>query len=80
MEAQPGSSTVSYSPHTRAAYWMPNWRFVYRIAAGAATRLRLRKARRARRQLRLTLSAQRASDQAHIKGAPQRRGTPLLYP
>jgi hypothetical protein len=38
---------VSYSPHTRAAYWMPNSRFVYRIAAGAATRLRLRKARRA---------------------------------
>ena len=47
MEAQPGSSTVSYSPHTRAAYRMPNSRFVYRIAAGAATRVRLRRARRA---------------------------------
>jgi hypothetical protein len=47
MEVQPGSSTVSYSPHTRAAYRMPSSRFVYRIAAGAATRMRLRKARRA---------------------------------
>ena len=48
MEAEPGSSTaVSYSPHTRAAYRMPNSRVVYRIAAGAATRLRLRNARRA---------------------------------
>ena len=47
MDAQPGSSIVSYSPHTRAAYRMPNSRIVYRIAAGAATRTRLRKARRA---------------------------------
>ncbi|MDQ6811081.1 MAG: hypothetical protein M3Z95_04180 [Actinomycetota bacterium] len=47
MEAQPGSNTVSYSPHTRAAYRMPKSRFVYWIAAGAATRTRLRQARRA---------------------------------
>jgi hypothetical protein len=47
LEAPPGASVVSYSPHTRVAYRMPRSRIVYRTAAGLVTRLRFRQARRA---------------------------------
>jgi hypothetical protein len=47
MEATEGARVVTYSPHTQAAYRMPNSRTVYRAAAGMATRWRLREARRA---------------------------------
>jgi Pyridoxamine 5'-phosphate oxidase len=44
MEGGPGQNRVSYSPHTRAAYRMPNSRFVYHVATGGFTRLRYRQA------------------------------------
>jgi hypothetical protein len=47
LDAAPGTRTVTYSPHTKAAYRMPTSRTVYRTAAGGFTRLRLRQARRA---------------------------------
>jgi hypothetical protein len=55
MQAAPGSTTVTYAPHTRAAYRMPTSRTIYRIAVGLFTRMRLRQARR-----------QRASGTAHL--------------
>jgi hypothetical protein len=47
LEAPARASAVTYSPHTKAGYRMPNSRFVYRIAAGLVTRMRYREARRA---------------------------------
>jgi pyridoxamine 5'-phosphate oxidase-like protein len=48
MESGPAGSTVTYSPHTLAAYRMPSSRFVYRLAVGLFTRLRYRQASRSR--------------------------------
>jgi hypothetical protein len=48
MEGPPrAGGTASYAPHTRTAYRMPTSRLVYRIAAGLATRVGYRRARRA---------------------------------
>ncbi|MDX6643864.1 MAG: hypothetical protein QOD76_1826 [Solirubrobacteraceae bacterium] len=51
-----GPATVGgpahYAPHTRTAYQMPSSRFVYRTAAGLATRLGYRQARRRERHRR----------------------------
>jgi hypothetical protein len=49
MQAEPRGLRVSYAPHTRAAYRMPQSRLVYRIAVGVFTRLRYRRARRSGR-------------------------------
>jgi Pyridoxamine 5'-phosphate oxidase len=38
-------ATITYAPHTLAAYRMPSSRFVYRVAVGLFTRLRYREAR-----------------------------------
>jgi hypothetical protein len=48
MESEPSDGTVTYSPHTLAAYRMPSSRFVYRIVTGLFTRLRYREAQRSR--------------------------------
>jgi hypothetical protein len=48
MEGAGEGAGVVYSPHTLAAYRMPNSRFVYRVAVGLFTRLRYREARRSR--------------------------------
>jgi hypothetical protein len=45
MVGEPEGRTVTYSPHTKAAYRMPPSRFVYRTAVGMATRLGYRRAR-----------------------------------
>ncbi len=45
MEVDSGG-TVTYSPHTLAAYRMPSSRFIFRLAVGLFTRLRYREARR----------------------------------
>jgi hypothetical protein len=47
LEAQPGERRVIYAPHTEKGYRMPASMFVYRLAAGAATRRGYRGARRA---------------------------------
>jgi len=44
LDAEPGR--IVYAPHTRAGYWMPRSKLVYKIAAGAATNLGQRTARR----------------------------------
>jgi hypothetical protein len=46
MESGSADGPVVYSPHTLAAYRMPNSRFVYRLAVGLFTRLRYREAQR----------------------------------
>jgi hypothetical protein len=46
MESGLTEGTVTYSPHTLAAYWMPSSRLIYRLAVGLFTRLRYREARR----------------------------------
>jgi hypothetical protein len=48
MESGPAGDTVTYSPHTLAAYRMPSSRLVYRLAVGLFTRLRYRQASRSR--------------------------------
>jgi hypothetical protein len=47
MEVPPTGGSVTYAPHTSAAYRMPASRLVYRTAAGLETRRRYRQARRA---------------------------------
>jgi Pyridoxamine 5'-phosphate oxidase len=42
-----GTDAVTYSPHTKASYRMPDSRLVYRTVAGLFTRLRRRQGRRA---------------------------------
>jgi hypothetical protein len=42
--AGPTAQTLTYSPHTLAAYRMPSSRFIYRLAVGLFTRLRYRRA------------------------------------
>jgi hypothetical protein len=46
MESEPADATVTYSPHTLAAYRMPSSRFIYRLAVGLLTRMRFREAQR----------------------------------
>jgi hypothetical protein len=46
MEVGASDGTITYSPHTLAAYRMPSSRFIYRLAVGLFTRLRYREARR----------------------------------
>ena len=47
MQVPEPGRVAAYAPHTRRAYRMPASRVVYRIAAGAATRIGYRQARRA---------------------------------
>jgi hypothetical protein len=47
LEVSPDGTVATYAPHTRAAYRLPNSRFVYRIVAGLFTRIGRRRARRA---------------------------------
>jgi hypothetical protein len=47
LEAEPGERQVLYAPHTEHGYHMPWSMFVYRLSAGAGTRLWLRGARKA---------------------------------
>jgi hypothetical protein len=44
--ADPAARRAVYAPHTQSGYWLPGFRFVYRAAAGFATRRGLRGARR----------------------------------
>src|SRR4051794_23352220 len=47
LEAEAGERQVVYAPHTQHGYHMPSSMFVYRLSAGAGTRLWLRRARKA---------------------------------
>jgi hypothetical protein len=47
LEAEPASRRVVYAPHTEAGYRLPPSRFLFKLAAGFATRWGLRGARRA---------------------------------
>ena len=47
LEAEPGERQVLYAPHTEHGYHMPASMLVYRLSAGAGTRLWLRGARKA---------------------------------
>jgi hypothetical protein len=47
LEAEPGERRILYAPHTDHGYHMPSSMFVYRVSAGAGTRLWMRRARRA---------------------------------
>ena len=47
LTAEPGARTGLYAPHTERGYHMPASMTVYRLAAGAGTRVGLRGARRA---------------------------------
>jgi hypothetical protein len=47
LEAEPGERRILYAPHTDHGYHMPSSMFVYRLSAGAGTRLWMRRARRA---------------------------------
>jgi hypothetical protein len=47
LEADAGSTPVTYAPHTEAGYHMPSSMTVYRLAAGAGTRRGLNRARQA---------------------------------
>jgi hypothetical protein len=49
MESGSSAFTVTYSPHTLAAYRMPSSRLVYRVVVGLSTRLRYREAQRNRK-------------------------------
>jgi hypothetical protein len=48
MQRGPSDATVTYAPHTLAAYRMPSSRLVYRVVVGLFTRLRYREALRNR--------------------------------
>src|SRR3954454_12049583 len=47
LEAEAGERQVVYAPHTQHRYHMPSSMFVYRLSAGAGTRLWMRRARKA---------------------------------
>ncbi|MEA2437545.1 MAG: hypothetical protein QOF65_2101 [Thermoleophilaceae bacterium] len=47
LDAEPGERQVVYAPHTDHGYHMPSSMFVYRLSAGAGTRLWMRRAREA---------------------------------
>ena len=47
LVAEPGERRVIYAPHTQTGYWLPESRFLYRLASGFVTRRGLRAARRA---------------------------------